>query len=244
MRYWCTYKNVQDLINQKLLIISPHPDDEVIGCGGLIKKIKENKGKVYVLYLTVGDTRDFTSSGLSTSSERKEEIENVAKFFKFDAYDIAKPGNDYHLKLDTLGQKALMDIIERDSPISIQNTKPTIVAFPFKNSYNQDHRIAALATHAALRPQSPKHKHFVNTVLAYESPAEMWTMHEQTINFYIPLTKAEINAKVKAMELYTSQIRQAPNPRSSEVLKSLAQTRGAQCGSDYAEGYTLYRGIL
>jgi len=43
-----------NLNNEKLLVIAPHPDDEVLGCFGLIKKIKKNGGKVYVEFLTMG----------------------------------------------------------------------------------------------------------------------------------------------------------------------------------------------
>ena len=98
--------------DKKVLIISPHPDDEVIGCGGLISKIKENGGKVYVLFLTNGDTNDFSAVGKSTSRQRNNEIEKVAKFLKFDDYEIAFEGNSYHLRLDKVPQIEIISKIE------------------------------------------------------------------------------------------------------------------------------------
>ena len=74
------------LIKQRLLIIAPHPDDEVIGCAGLIQKVKNNGGKVFVLFLTVGDTKDFSKKGISSLNDRKKEIKKVSSFLKYDSH--------------------------------------------------------------------------------------------------------------------------------------------------------------
>ncbi|MGH9141616.1 MAG: PIG-L family deacetylase, partial [Vicinamibacterales bacterium] len=39
----------------RLLVIAPHPDDEVLGAGGLMQRVKSTGGKVRVVYLTDGD---------------------------------------------------------------------------------------------------------------------------------------------------------------------------------------------
>ncbi|MBI3282636.1 PIG-L family deacetylase [Candidatus Curtissbacteria bacterium] len=232
------------LTAQKLLIIAPHPDDEVIGCGGLIKRIKDSGGKVYVLYLTVGDTRDFTKKGLSTGDEREKEIEAVVKYLKIDGWDLAFAGNDYHLQLDKLGQKALMDVIERDSKVSIENIKPTIVAIPCAGSYNQDHKIAAPAAFATLRPTPTSSKHFVETILEYEEPADNWSFKASNLNFFVALFREELDAKLVALKLYKSQLREAPHMRSAEIIRALAKLRGAQIGSNFAEAFKLYRAVF
>lgn len=231
-----------DFKGQKLLIIAPHPDDEVIGCAGLIQKVKKSGGKVYVLFLTVGDTKDFTKNGSSSLKERKDEIKKVSTFLKYDDYDIAFEGKDYHLKLDKIGQKELMDVIERESKVSLEKIKPDIVAFPSVVSYNQDHRVAAYAAHAACRPASPLDKHFISTVLSYEEPADSWNISTPSIvSFFITLTKKELEKKIKAMELYGSQNRPFPNLRSLKSLDLTASIRGARIGFDYAEGFGVYR---
>ena len=234
-----------DFKKQKLLVIAPHPDDEVIGCGGLIAKIKEAGGKVYVLFLTVGNTRDFTKVGLSTAKERIAEIEAVAKFLKYDNWDLAFKGNDYHLQLDTLGQKALMDVIERGSIVAIERVKPTIVTFTSHKSHNQDHRIAAMAAHAATRPAPYGTKHFVKNVLSYEEAADLWTLeNNMKVNLFLPLNQTEIDAKVKSLKLYKSQLRPAPNLRSAQAMITLAKLRGLQSGTNFAEAFVSYRNLI
>lgn len=234
-----------ELTNQRLLVVAPHPDDEVLGCGGLIKKIKTAGGQIYVQYLTVGATRDFSAKGVSSIDERQQEVKKVAEFFKFDEYHLGFTGDEFHLKLDAHGQMQVIELIERDSPVSLERIKPTMVAFPSLYSYNQDHQLAARATHAALRPAESSTKHFVKTAIAYEVPADGWSMHHQIVpNFFVPLTESELEAKKKAMSLYASQMRPAPNPRSLPVIESLARLRGAFVSSEYAEAYILYRGVI
>lgn len=230
------------LKNQRLLVIAPHPDDEVIGCAGLIQKVKEQKGKVFVLFLTVADTKDFSRKGYSSLENRKSEIEKVAKLLKFDKADIALEGKGFHLKLDVLGQERLMNIIERESSLSLEKINPTMVVFPSFTSYNQDHRVTALAVHAALRPAAKKTKHFVPCVLSFEEPADLWSTSFQNVpTVFIPLTRKEVNIKLEAMKLYRSQMRGFPNMRSVKTLETLAILRGSMIGEAYAEAYTSYR---
>ena len=40
--------------SDSLLIIAPHPDDEILACAGLVQQAKENGAKVHMLYVTNG----------------------------------------------------------------------------------------------------------------------------------------------------------------------------------------------
>lgn len=231
-----------ELKNQKLLIIAPHPDDEVIGCGGLIARVKEKGGKVFVLFLTNGDTKDFSKAGKSTEKVRAKEIEKVAKFFKYDDYHIAFDGNSYHLKLDRVPQLELISAIERDAPISIEKIRPTTVLFPDSNSYSQDHRTAASAAFAACRPAEGKLKFQPRMVLSYEIPADQWSLGKLSpLNFFVRLKLNHLKRKLAAIRLYKSQLRSHPNPRSEDAVKSLTTIRGAQSGSKLAEAFFCHR---
>lgn len=234
-----------DLRSQRLLVIAPHPDDEVLGCAGLIKKIKDNGGSVYVKFLTVGTTIDYSKKGLSTARERVSEIEKVAKFLNYDDYEIVYPGDDHHLKLDTLSQKELIGALENTTDISLDKIKPTIVAMPQVSDYHQDHRTAAFATIAATRPGLSDIKPRPNIVVGYEHVTNQWSAENiKTPNFFVEMLKEELMIKIQAMKLYKSQIRNGNHQRSSTTIKYLAMLRGAQCGSYSAEAYYGYRFIV
>lgn len=235
-----------DLSKQTLLVVAPHPDDEVLGCGGFIKKIKKLGGKVYVLFLTLGDTQDYSDKGTSTFEERKKEVEDVASFLKIDGWDIAFTGNKYHLKLDSIPQKEIIDQIEKGSKVSIDTTIPTMIATTQHADYNQDHRACSNAVLASTRPAPNSHKHCPNIVLGYEFTATVNWGPEPFLqrNLYITLTEDEINAKQEAMQRYSSQIRNGAHTRALEHITNLAKIRGASCGKKYAEAYHLYKMTL
>ncbi|HPZ07701.1 MAG TPA: PIG-L family deacetylase [Candidatus Eremiobacteraeota bacterium] len=46
--------------NDRLLILAPHPDDEIVGCGGLIQKAIKRKIPIHILFLTYGDFNEWS----------------------------------------------------------------------------------------------------------------------------------------------------------------------------------------
>lgn len=233
---------IANLKDQKLLIVSPHPDDEVLGCGGLIKRVKDAGGKVYVLFITVGDTQEYSKKGVSNGHERISEIQKVAKFLKYDDYQVLFQGNTFHLRLDSIPQIELVSKIEE----SLNRIKPTIVAMPQISDYNQDHRAIAQALITATRPAPSVFKPFQKTILAYQSiaVADWARANTEKTNFYIELSESELNAKLKALAMYKSQVRPGVHPRSIASVRNLARYNGLQCGIKAAEAYICYRNLI
>lgn len=230
-----------DWQDQRVLVVSPHPDDEVIGCGGLISKIKDEGGQVIVQFVTLGDTRDLSVRGLSTADERVAEIERVAGVLKFDDWDIALRGPQYHLRLDAVAQVDLVELLENDARLSLRAVEPAVVLLPSPLSYNQDHRAVAEAALTALRPHdngcaAP------GMVAIFEEVADQWTPREAPPpNLFVALDEVHLDAKIAAMRCYASQVRPHPHTRSLEALRSIAVTRGAHSGVAYAEAYHCVR---
>jgi N-acetylglucosamine malate deacetylase 1 len=233
---------VIDLGAQRLLVLAPHPDDEIIGCGGLLSKIKEHGGQVYVQMLTVGDTPDASPDGYSSADERRTEVARVSDLLGWDGYEVVFQGNDRHLRLDVMPQVELIETIESAASLSIRAIRPTMVALPEPTSYNQDHRAVAAATLAALRPGDAGLRHQPSLVLVYEQIADQWnTGSGFTPNVAVDLEQRHLDAKIEAMRAYKSQIREHPSTRSAEALTSMAYYRGGQFGCRRAEAYHALR---
>jgi len=222
--------------SKKILIISPHPDDEVIGCGGLIAEAKRQECDVFVLYICTGACRQLVT-GRTDEIIRSKELEDVANFGGFE-YEILFNGENF-VKLDVVPQKDIVDPIED----LIEKKKPDIICIPHGSSYNQDHRAVYTACITALRPIPRNIRHFVNTVLVYEEPY-VWTVGEVfRPNIYIDTSLVE-NDKLTLMSLHKSQDRPSPFSRSTENLLNRMRIRGSEFGVKSAESYELIRGSI
>ena len=246
--WYVNYDVCRHMINLRgktLLIISPHPDDEVLGCGGLIQKVKQANGKVYVIFVTVGNTKDYRKEGVSTERERIKEIESVAAYLKYDDYRILFPGDAYHLQLDKMSQFELMSAFENGS-VSLNKIKPDIVTVPLLSDYNQDHRASTMALFAAARPAPDGIKPLQKCILGYESvpTAGWWDSANQNMNVFFPLTDEELQGKTHALSLYSSQVRTGNHPRALDCVKRLAHYQGIGAGVAAAEAYYGYRLIV
>lgn len=222
-----------NLRGKKILIVSPHPDDEAICCGGLIMLARRKGAKVFVLYMATGTSRQFMN-GMTLEVQRIKEAKRAAKYGKF-GYKIAFHG--ISTKVDGVIQKVLIEMIED----TVKNFKPNIVVIPYRNSYSQDHRAVAQACISALRPIPQSLHHQPEMILELEE-ATNWPT-PANINFYVDISKV-MDKKIELYKCHASQVTQDPQYRSCENLRRLAGFRGSEIGVEYAEGYNLIKAAL
>lgn len=222
--------------NKKILIISPHPDDEAIGCGGLIMLAKQEGASVFVHYISVGTSRQFLT-GKTTAKERILEIKEAAKFANF-KYKISFQENEF-MKLDSLPQKEIIEKIEDAN----EEFKPDIVCIPFRRSFDQDHRAVSLACITAFRPIPSTLRHQPKIILEYEEPYSWSESEPFKPNFYFDLSSV-FKQKIALLKCHKTQIRKDPFPRSPQNLERLAGIRGCEIGTRFAEAYNLLKGQL
>jgi len=234
-----------NLKNEKLLIIAPHADDEILGCYGLIKKVKNLGGKVYIQILTMGGYKRIGSSFV-TKKKWHQEFLKASNHLKIDGHDIMFYEDDFHY-LDEIPRRDLINYLETKSSIPLFKIKPTIVALPTIFSSHQDHTQTYKAVISTLRIQPQKNFNSPKLIISYESPEYyFWSPYIEfgkfSPNFFLELSKTDIKNKINALSIYQSQL--AKGKRDGKKVKALATIRGSEAGVAFAEAFHVHRMIL
>ena len=228
---------MNDFSNEKLLVIAPHSDDEILGCGGLISKVKKGGGKVYVLIFNLGFEKDDTKE---SQEKRKNEVQEAMNVLKVDDYHLVHDQPDNNRDLDTEPLHSLIEVIESTSNVSLEKIAPTIVAIPTIFSHHQDHVHVHRACIAALRPISTP---ISKIVLSYEAPEHSrWSASGVfEPNLFVEIDDV-IENKILAFNKYRSQIR--PGGRDDDSIRNQAKYRGQEVGKNLCEAFYVHRFIL
>lgn len=238
------------LAQQRLLVITPHADDETYGCAGTMARIKALGGEVYVVLATAGDLVHFGDDGageqtkMVSHEKRLTEFESVMQLLKVDDWDVLFTDSDTHLALDVVPRKNLVGLLESDGKLAIDRVRPTMVMIPAV-SYNQDHEALFHACVTATRPGVPEQRHLVPFVLSYDNTSLFWNFGRERFNpnFYVDVTEF-LDVKIQAMRLHASQVRPPIYHGSPESLQMATQMRGREVSVEAAEGFVVHRALF
>ncbi|WP_162605815.1 PIG-L deacetylase family protein [Jiangella aurantiaca] len=234
------------LSTQRLLVITPHADDETYGCAGSIARIKALGGEVYVVLVTAGDLAHYEDGAtkLVTHETRLGEFESVMRLLKVDDWEVLFTDAKTHLTLDMMPRKELVRVLEADGRLSIDRVRPTMVMIPAP-SYNQDHEALFRACVTATRPGVPSQRHLVPLVLTYDNTSLFWSFGQDRFRptCYIDIS-AYLDLKIQAMRLHASQVRPPIYHGSPESLELATRLRGREVSVEAAEGFEVLRALL
>lgn len=216
----------------KTLVVAPHPDDEVLGVGGTLLRRKAEGAKVAWLIVTAISVE----SGWSEEKvkQRADEIKRITELFGFDkVFTLNFPTTQ-------LDRVPMSDLVAGISEV-FRSFKPEEVFVPHPSDVHTDHRVvfdAAASCTKWFRYPS------VKRVLAYETLSEtdfgLGTDQGFRPNVFVDI-EPFLNDKLRAMDIYASELEVSPFPRSHEVIKALATVRGAASGFKAAEAFELLR---
>ncbi len=220
---------------KNIIVISAHPDDEIIGAGGTLLKHVTNGDSVYWLIVTnIFESHGFTGDKVES---RQQEIATVAKMAGFKKV--------YHLNYPTmsLSESSLVKMIPEISSIFLE-VRPEIIYCLNRSDAHSDHRVTFEAVIACTKSfRYP----FVKQVLMYECISETEFAPALAERAFLPNYFVDISSyleeKLKVLSVYTSEIGVHPFPRSLRNVEALATFRGAMAGVNYAEAFQLIKYI-
>lgn len=221
-------------MSERILVVAPHPDDEVLGVGGTIAKSVAAGDEVHVVIVTKGFPPAFDEEFIATG--RREAKDAHAKLGVTDTIFLDLPA----AALDSVGHRELNARLTE----VIHHLRPGVLYIPFNGDIHADHQLIFQSCLVAARPNGG---YTPRAIYAYEALSETnWNAPYLTPNF-VPNVFVDISdhldAKIEAMRTFASQIKPSPHERSAEAIVALATLRGATISRRAAEAFVLIREI-
>jgi LmbE family N-acetylglucosaminyl deacetylase len=213
---------------KKILVIAPHPDDEVLGCGGVLSLLK-NKKKYWLVITKMHEKDGYLSSQII---KREKEIKKISSILNF------RKVINLGFRASNLNKDQLNLLINKMSDI-IKFIKPDTIFAPYLHDSHSDHFFTTYSLNHILKSfRYP----FIKKCYLYETLSETNLVSPKKKRFvpnaYFNISTV-LNKKIQLMKIYKSEIKKHPFPRSAKAIKSLAVIRGSESGYNYAEAYEL-----
>lgn len=220
---------------KKTLIIAPHPDDEILGCGGIMHKLAQSaEDDVYVLIMSRGTPKLYS----------EDKIENVREE-ALAAHKTLGVKDTFFLNFHAPEMDAVpLADVSRSIAEVIQRLHIDVIFIPHRGDIHNDHTIVFKAALVAARPVG---NYTVKEIYCYETLSETeWAppFGDDVFipNYFVNVTE-QMPFKLEAMACFKSQLKEFPNPRSLETIEALAKFRGATVGFERAEAFMTMRRI-
>lgn len=216
-------------MTKRALVIASHPDDEILGSGGTIKKLINDGFEIVTVIVAKG---------------RKEEEHHIQKFTSLANSHLGVGKVIFmqfpNLKLNTVPLHEITKEIEK----LLDTYTPDIIFTHHYGDLNQDHQVTFQAVMTAARPLPGKKP---IEILCFETVSSSeWSQNTQDKLFkptYFVDISDTINDKLQALRHYDVEMRPYPHPRSYEGVQHLARVRGMTVGVEYAEAFEIIRRV-
>ena len=211
-----------------IMVIAPHADDEVLGCGGyLLHQVKQG-ARVVVVLGTIGGVNERQNFEM-----RLAEATQVNKKLGSELFYLFK---NKDAMLDTVPSLEITAKLDR----YIEQYRPDEIFINYR-SRHQDHIKMYDCAMASMRL---KEGYMPKLIALYEYPFVSDGLDiMRGGKIYHDITD-NIDEKVALFNLYASQVKDAPSPLNESGIKSLASIRGLECGMKYAEMFYVQKMIL
>ena len=219
----------------KILIIAAHPDDEIIGCGGAILKLKK-KNKIKIIFTCKTYDKRINDKSVKKNNERQKIAKKVSKYLKI---------NDPEF-LNFNGLSIRREDITRMSKIlyeKIIKFKPDTIFTHCIDDNHHDHRATTEATMIACRPN--KNNSFLKKIYSFEIPSASEKLIKKNRafnpNFFIDINETYKDKIFILKKFYKDELKPYPNFLSLKSIENLIKFRGNSINLKAAEAFEVVK---
>jgi len=221
-----------------ILIVAAHPDDEVLGCGGTIRRHTEAGERVDILFVCDGVSARGQRADGSEGEIRREAGRKAAEIL---GTQVPRFLDFQDNQLDTISLLSVVQAIEK----VLAELRPHTIYTHHSGDLNIDHSLINRAVLTACRPQP---EGLVKNIYAFEVVSSTEWAEPAHGKAFIPCHFVDIepylDTKLAALEAYSFEMRPFPHPRSAEAVMALARWRGSCAGLASAEAFQVLRQII
>lgn len=221
-----------------VLVVAAHPDDEVLGCGGVIARLASEGHDVTIAIFGEGVTSryaDRTHANPQDLTNLRTTAHAVATLLGArELVTLGLPDN----RFDTVPLLSIVKDVER----LIAEYRPSTIFTHSGGDLNVDHVVLHRAVLTATRPMAGGPVRELHTFQVASSTE--WAFGQFAPTFRPSLfvdVERFLERKLEAMALYESEARVFPHPRSPEALRAAAQHAGVAVGMRAAEAFETIR---
>ena len=222
----------------KILVIAPHADDEVLGCGATMAKACAKGDEVFVLICTnasVGAPELFSAELIKQIRSEAVTAHRLIGIKETFFLDFPAPALDQYPRYKMSNEISGI----------IRKIGADTVYIPHRGDCHKDHAIIHECAMVACRPLA---NCTVKHVYAYETLSETEWGEPIAADFFIPVkyhtfSVDEFQKKLDAMSCFKSQLYPFPASRSLEAIEALAKYRGCTISAERAEAFEVLRDI-
>jgi LmbE family N-acetylglucosaminyl deacetylase len=218
-----------------VLIVVAHPDDEVLGAGGLAASLAASGRAVHSCILC-GAVE--ARGGRPELAALHEDIRRAHRIL-----GLGEPilGGFPNIAFNTVPHLELVRFVEG----AVRRAGATEIYTHHPGDLNDDHRHASHAAQVAARLHQrdrsvpPLRRLAFMEVLSSSDWAFPLPGEQFVPNAFFSLPDGALERKLEALGAYRGVMRPFPHPRSPEIVRGLAAYRGGQCGEGYAEAFQI-----
>ncbi|WP_163575260.1 PIG-L deacetylase family protein [Halomonas faecis] len=223
---------MKEILGRRLLVVGAHPDDEVLGCGGLLVANAEAGGESHVLIVSEGSAAQYGKNEEASNRRHSQLVKaaeslSVSEVIHWDYPDM-RLNEVSHIELNGRLQK------------TIEEGRYELVFTHHPYDVNLDHQVIFRSVMVAARPTPDC---CVRGVFTYHvNSSTEWGMASFSERFspnaFLDISDW-LDVKIKALGIYEEEVREYPHPRSFEAVRDRARVFGSEVGAEAAEAFSV-----